>query len=210
MTTDASPSEAELSAIAELTAAADPPEDHEADEPWRITNDGEAAWALRKVRSARAERARIAGLAQEELDRISDWASREDTGPARDEAYFTAHLERYAREQRDAGRKRISTPHGTVTTRPGQMSLKVDDEAMVVEFLTQHAPHLVRSETRVSIPVAALKKEIVAEGQDVFWPALGVAIPGARVEWSPTSVTLTPVGGADPEDAGEYTEDAVL
>ena len=70
------------------------PEDPER-ERWQITNDGQAAWALRKLARFEAELARLKDQADDEVDRIKTWLADATAGAAREAEFFRGHLTRY-------------------------------------------------------------------------------------------------------------------
>lgn len=80
-------------ALAETYEA--PPVGSEEAEQWRITSDGMASWAARKVRQARAEIDRLTAQADEERARIEDWLNDRTYGLRRQVEFFTEHLSGY-------------------------------------------------------------------------------------------------------------------
>lgn len=65
------------------------------DGTFEITNDKTAQWALNKIREARAERDRLAELAQSEIERLTAFINDLCEKCDRDTAYLTDALRRY-------------------------------------------------------------------------------------------------------------------
>lgn len=156
-------------------------------EQFKIKDDGEAIWAMRKAKHYRDQIAVNCALAEAERVRINEWEERVNTRLGAEFDYFSAILIRYGREQRDGqGRKSIDTPFGVVKSRQGQPKWEVDSD----EFITwarENSPDLVRVKEEPAL--AEMKKRfeiadtatlgVVAVSED------GQIVPG---------VHITPVG----------------
>lgn len=118
----------------------------EARERFTITDDGAAAWAMRKLRAVRAKQAENARLATDEHARIDLWLTEVNAPLDRDATYFEAILGDYAlrcRENPDDGRKSLNLPTGKVSTRVTQPKWSVDADAFLGWARTSH-PDLIR------------------------------------------------------------------
>jgi len=156
-------------------------------EQFRIKDDAEAIWAMRKLKHYRDQISANCDLAVAERIRINEWEERVNTRIGAEFDYFTAILIRYGREQREAeGRKSIDTPFGVVKSRQGQPKWEVDD-AEFIAWAKENSPDLVRVKEEPAL--AEIKKRfeiadtatlgVVAVSED------GQIVPGVRV---------TPVG----------------
>jgi len=112
----------------------------QAREPWRITNIGEADWAMRVVAEARRRQ-------QDYDDQIRLWqdAKRRMGGSA---DWLEDRLAEWALEVRTDRVKSQALAHGTVATRRSPPKIEVVAEDAVIEWAKSHAPQAVRIECR--------------------------------------------------------------
>jgi phage host-nuclease inhibitor protein Gam len=171
--------------------AADAPIDREA---WSIRDLDSAAWAARKLATARAEIDQITAWETREVERVRAAADSERKRHAGEVEFFEGHLGRYLAGLVADGRKTktLSLPAGSVSLRARQPLVEVDEPAALAWARTE-APEVVK--TRESIDKTALKKLI----SDAMLPGGLVADPGTGeilpfITWSAQSdgVTFTP------------------
>jgi phage host-nuclease inhibitor protein Gam len=171
-----------------LTADIDP--SGIAKEHYRILGDREALWAMRKLNAIRLKQFNNTDLANEEVQRIRQWEE-EVNGPLDNDAtYFENLLIDYAfrcRVDENDGRKSIKTAAGTVKTRLGSPSVRVEDKDAFIEWAQSNAPDLVR--TKVEVDIAAVKEAAVVEDTTVI-SADGEIIPGLSVHTPELSATI--------------------
>lgn len=162
-------------------------------ERFRIQNDEQAAWAVRKLGQFRARQDEAKQVAANEQERISEWLDRQLSRDADDIAYFTALLTQYALSERDqSNRKSIDTPYGVVKTRAGQPKFVVDDHDAFLEYAKQSHPEWIR--VREDADVTALKKAVTVDDT----PTLGLVavtedgeiVPGLQITPAQVSVTV--------------------
>jgi len=157
-------------------------------EAFRVEDDQQATWAMRKLAAARNRIAEIESIANAEIDRIQEWADAECRQPMRDAEYFKFILTEYARDQRATeGRKTISTPYGAVKSRMSQEKFVVEDQDAFLEWARKNHPEFIRvkelpdlvalKDSALNVPGAAVDSES------------GEVIPGLRSE--PGSPTFT-------------------
>lgn len=116
---------------------ANPPEGRE---PWRITNIGQADWAMQVVAEARRRQ-------QDYDDQIFLWQdAKKRMGASAD--WLEDRLAEWALEVRTDRVKSQALAHGTVATRRTPPKIDVVDEAAVTEWAKVHAPQAVHVETR--------------------------------------------------------------
>lgn len=166
--------------------ATEAPEDRER---FKITDDSQATWAMRKAAAAKARLAEIQAIADAEIERIQAWAEQQSREPIRDVDYFEAILIEYAIGQRAEGRKTISTPYGVVKSRAGQPKWKVDDaEAFLSWARRNNRPDLIR--VKEEADMARLKTEFENTGDAAVDPESGEVVPGVSVSDAHTSFTV--------------------
>jgi len=166
-------------------------------EHFKITDDGAASWAMRKLRHIRRQQQSIDATRQQEVDRIDEW-HRSATAPLEQSAtYFESILSHYAllcREDPDDGRKSISLPYGKVSTRNASPKWTVDAEEFL-PWATVNRPHLVR--TKIEPSMSAIKEDFpgfpVIDGESALITEDGEVVPGIVI-FTPeeASVTIKP------------------
>jgi hypothetical protein len=160
-------------------------------ERFRIADDAAAEWAAGKVRKALADLDAVDALYARELERLNEWRDHARNRPARTVDHLTALLVDYGLEQRDAGRKTVALPSGTVTTRAGQPGVAYTDEAAFLAWAEANAPDLVVVKKS---PDRAGAKKVLAIDPDagqMFAPD-GTAVPGVDVTPATVTATFTP------------------
>lgn len=102
-------------------------------ERFRITDDGQANWAIRKIAQARAQFAEAQCLAGQEMDRVSRWLTEQKRDMERTEAFFTALLREYSfpRFASDPRLKTIKLPAGKVQVRQQPPEYRRDNQALL-------------------------------------------------------------------------------
>jgi hypothetical protein len=181
-----------MTAHEDLTEATDlyeAPEDPEAREAFRITGPGQATWAMRKLRDARAAQADVAAVAQAEIDRIQAWATAEHDRIEHNAGFFEGLLTRWALDLRaaDPRSKTVSTPYGAVVTRATRGTWSVDPDAFL-GWAKAARPDLVQTIEKPRIGDA--KKVLAVDGiGGVVDPDTGEQVPG--IEVGPDKVTAT-------------------
>jgi hypothetical protein len=159
-------------------------------EKFRLEDDSAAAWAMRKLRAARLRMASNEQLAAEERFRIQQWLDQVQAPLEREVTYFEAILTHYALAVREEeGRKSVSLPAGTVTTRPGNPKWQVDDD--FVPWAKNNAPHLLRVKTEPAL--SEIKKRLLPRDDGTAIDgATGEVVPGVSVASQPPSATVSP------------------
>lgn len=153
-------------------------------ERFKIADDGQATWAMRKAAMAKARLHDIELIAESEIARIQGWAEHESREPLRDLAYFEGILIEYAMKQRAEGRKTVTTPYGAIKSRAGQPKYVFVDKAGFLEWARQSHPDWIAIKEEPSL--TAIKDSNVLEAVD---PETGEMIPGLEVQ--PATVNFT-------------------
>jgi hypothetical protein len=151
--------------------------DREDRERFKIEDDSQATWAMRKAAATRARLTEIQSIADAEIERIQQWAEHESRVPMRDLDYFEGILIEYGRRQRAEGRKTVSTPYGAIKSRSGQTRFTFSDKAQFIEWAKVNRPDwlVVKEEPSLS----ALRDSSLTVAAD---PDSGEVIPGLDVE----------------------------
>ena len=147
-------------------------------ERFKIEDDSQATWAMRKAAAARTRLDEIKAIADAEIERIQAWAEHESREPMRDIDYFEGILTEYAMAQRAEGRKTISTPYGSVKSRMGSTKYIVDDPDAFFEWARQNRPDFIRVKEEADLPTM---KQFLPSDAAVD-PDSGEVIPGLLVE----------------------------
>jgi hypothetical protein len=83
---------------------------------FRVENDGQATWAMKKLRDLVLKIRENERIAKEQLDVISDWLKDVNGQLSKDCSFFEDQLTDYLRRERD-NRKSIKLPWGTIKSR---------------------------------------------------------------------------------------------
>ena len=162
---------------------------------YRITDDGAASWAMRKLRTLRAKEAEFVALGEREVNAIETWLH-EVTAPLQQDAlFFEGLLVEYAQECRenpDDGRKTVKLPAGSVTSRQGSTKWEVDAERFLPWARTNH-PDLIRVKEDPNLPAIkdALAGAIDATAGKVI-TADGEIVPGVEVHETGITYRVVP------------------
>ena len=115
------------------------PQEQEEREQFRIKNDDEANWAMRKIAKARKEFAEAEQQAERERERIDAWLDGKRKAKERDEEFFTGLLTAYYLPQHmeDPRKKTFKLPAGAFQVRAQQPEYQRDDAALV-QWLESH------------------------------------------------------------------------
>lgn len=153
-------------------------------ERFRIENDEQATWAMRKLTAARSRLDEIAHIAEAEIQRIQAWAEHESREPMRDAEYFEGILTEYGMTQRAEGRKTVSTPYGSIKSRMGQPKYTFVDKEQFIEWAKANHPDWVA--VKEDVALSALRSSNVVDSVD---PETGEVIPGLAVD--PASISYS-------------------
>jgi hypothetical protein len=153
---------------AELDHVAEQPEAYRADivealpaHRFRIVDDGQAEWAMRKLAAAEAELEELRLRAEDWKERIQAWFDQAARRPQRSAAFFTGHLESYAVARREAtGAATVTLPSGVVRTSGRKPAAEVADAREVASLLDRAA---------VGAESVAWKKALDAVESENLW-----------------------------------------
>lgn len=102
---------------------------------WRVTDLGSAEWAMRHVASADRRIAELEAQREDWTSRISAWFDQASSKERARRAFFSAHLEAFARSERaTGGAKTVTLPSGTVATRESPAVAEIVEESDVLAW----------------------------------------------------------------------------
>lgn len=137
-------------------------------ERFRITDEGAAEWALRKMAVARRRAAANSELANAEITRIEGWLSDENGKLEREASFFESLLIEYHRTclAEDPKRKQIALPAGVLKSRKNPDGIEIDEDQFI-PFAKQEREDLLRvtvAPDKKAVKEAALKDGEVLPG----------------------------------------------
>lgn len=166
--------------------------EHESDGPfddvnWKperfvIDNDRKADWAIRKIKTERAERDRLVALADEQIRELME-KKRELTERCETR---TAHLGMLLRLYFDTVETTATKTQETYKLLSGRLVLKrqqpefVRDEAVLVDWAKTNTPDLVQ--VKESVAWGELKKMVAVDGDKVVIAETGEVVPGVTAQ----------------------------
>lgn len=145
------------------------------DSAFRITDQGGAIWALRKMKMIETRMAEVKATAKAEVQKIQDWASDEEEKAARSRGYFEALLRDYmlVMKEDDPKLKTVSLPGGKLAFRKQQPEYTYNEEEML-PWAKENLPEAVQ--IKESILKNPIKEHIKETGEYV---------PGVTIEERP-------------------------
>lgn len=164
-----------------LLSAYDEPQEQEEREQFRIKNDDEANWAIRKIAKARKEFAEAEQQAERETERINAWLDGKRRERERAEEFFTGLLTAYYLPQHmeDPKRKTFKLPAGAFQIRAQQPDLQRDD-VKLTKWLESHVmPDYL--EVVKKPKWGELKKATEAHGDRLVLASTGEIVDGVLV-----------------------------
>ena len=149
---------------------------------FRITNEDEALWAMRRLATAQRRMDEVKRMAQVELDRINAWVEANTASHGREADYFETLLSDYlisVRENEADGRKSLDFPDGVVTSRitPSKVAV-IDSDAFLAWAEANGHSEWVRVKREAD--VATIKKVVDFDGDNVLDPTTGAVIEGLQ------------------------------
>lgn len=172
----------------------------EAQERFRITNDSQANWALRKIADARKKLARDQETAKAEIERIQQWLKMSESEAARTEERMTALLHEYyaPQFQTDPKTKTYRLPSGKVQWRAQQPQFNRDDASLLAFLKSREMTDFI--ETKETPKWGELKKRVQVVGEHVVvkdGKMAGEIIDGVEVVHRPPTFRVVTTEGDD-------------
>ena len=158
---------------------------------WRITDDGCADWACRKIAEERAELARIRELAEAQIARIEEKLAAAERRCENGTRFLTSKLAEYFETVPHKTTKTKASYRllsGTLTRKFGGTTMKQDDEKLV-QFL-KNSGQLEFIKTEEKPRWGDFKKRLEIMGGSVVDKETGEIVEGVTVETKPDTFTV--------------------
>lgn len=157
-------------------------EQEQVNERFTVTNEQEANWVLRKIKSLEAKKADNIALAEAETAKIEAWLEMVNGQLEQDLEYFKGLLSAYATELRssDPKFKTLKLPNGKISFRKQQPKWNYDDKALIESLKVLERDDLIRIKEEPD--KANIKKTFVIQGDQVIDPETGMIISGITIE----------------------------
>ena len=138
------------------------PERREMFERFRVRNDSQATWAMKKLREVLKKQEEQLAIAKNEIAIMERWMESVRNKHSYAIQYFENVLGDYARTQREEGVKTVSTPYGKAATRLSEFKLNCANPVEFLNWARASLPEIIR--TKEEMNVSAIK-ELVKEGK---------------------------------------------
>lgn len=147
---------------------------------FRIKDDNQADWALRKIARARQDMKEAEETAAMEIEKINRWLDGQRDESLRTERFFTALLQEYyePRFMTNPDKKTYKLPSGKVQRRTQQPRFDRDNEALLAWLKQRGMTDYV--EVKETPKWGELKKNLQVFGQNVVTPG-GEVVDGVAV-----------------------------
>ena len=148
-------------------------------EKFEVNSLSSADWALRKIKELEAGIKQNMDFAESEKIRLEQWLESENRKYQESIEYFNGLLSHYLQELRkDNPKAKISTPHGTVSTRKNQKQWTYSDDVLA-ELEEKEMFEFIRIKKEVD--KKELKKVLSATDDGIVVNSDGEVIKGATV-----------------------------
>lgn len=148
---------------------------NEVKDQFEITNLQGATWCFRKLRAIEDKVEEVTSVAALEIDRITQWLTRETKSLEEDKAYFEGLLNAYYIKERAKDKKfKLSTPYGKITARKTK-KWTYDEEIVKAYVKAEELPFI---RVKEELDKSALKKAF----KDGINTETGEYVPGIVIE----------------------------
>ena len=150
-------------------------------EAFKVTNEGQANWALRKIKQLQEEKKKNEQIAEDEINKIKSWLDHVNKDADDSIEYFKSLLAEYAMKQRenDPKFKSIKLPNGRIRFVKQRPKWVYDDKLLLKSLKEQDAEELIRVKEEPN--KAAIKKLFVVQNGKLINPGTGEVIEGVEV-----------------------------
>lgn len=158
---------------------------------WRITDDGCADWAVRKIAEERAELARIKELADAQIQRIEEKVAAAERRCDNGTRFLTSKLAEYFHtvpHKVTKTKQSYRLLSGSLTLKLGQPTMKPDDEKLVQYLKDAGLTDLIKTEEKAKW--GEYKKQLQIVGASVVDKNTGEIVEGVTVETKPDTFTV--------------------
>ena len=136
-------------------------ENEERRERFRVENDSQATWAMKKLREVVKKRDEQLDIACQEMAILQRWMDEVKTRHSYQVQYFEGLLGDYARRQREEGVKTVTTPYGKVATRMSEFKVNCGNPDEFFKWAREAMPQVIRTKEEIATSVI---KELVKQG----------------------------------------------
>ena len=167
---------------------------------FRIQDDNQADWALRKIARARQDMKEAEETAAMEIEKINRWLDGQRDESLRTERFFTALLQEYyePRFMTNPDKKTYKLPSGKVQRRTQQPQFDRDNEALLAWLKQRGMTDYV--EVKETPKWGELKQQVQVVGEHVVikdGPLKGEIIDGVEVVHRPPTFRVVTTEGDD-------------
>ena len=167
---------------------------------WKITDDGCADWALRKIADERAELARIEKLASEEIERIEEKLAAAQRRCENGTRFLTDRLAEYFETVPHKSTKTRATYrllHGSLVMKLGGQKMKQNDEALLEFLKASGRDDMIQITERPRW--GEYKKRLQIQGDSVVDKETGEIVEGVEIVTDPDvfAVQVETIAGSD-------------
>ena len=165
---------------------------------FRIQNDNQADWALRKIARARQDMKEAEETAAMEIEKINRWLDGQRDESLRTERFFTALLQEYyePRFMTNPDKKTYKLPSGKVQRRTQQPQFDRDNEALLAWLKQREMTDYI--EVKETPKWGELKQQVQVVGEHVVikdGPLKGEIIDGVEVVHRPPTFRVITTEG---------------
>jgi hypothetical protein len=158
-------------------------------ERFKLDDDKMATWAMRKLATIRAKQRENINIADDEVQRVTEWVESVNKPLERDASFFENLLADYGRRQRvEHDRKSISLPHGEIKTRAGSDKWLINT-ALTLEWLRANG-HSDLIKVKEEPSLTAMKEAFITDGERALTQD-GEVVPGIAVQHSEFTVSVS-------------------
>jgi len=167
---------------------------------FRIQDDNQADWALRKIARARQDMKEAEETAAMEIEKINRWLDGQRDESLRTERFFTALLQEYyePRFMTNPDKKTYKLPSGKVQRRTQQPQFDRDNEALLAWLKQREMTDYI--EVKETPKWGELKQQVQVVGEHVVikdGPLKGEIIDGVEVVHRPPTFKVVTTEGDD-------------
>ena len=167
---------------------------------FRIQDDNQADWALRKIARARQDMKEAEETAAMEIEKINRWLDGQRDESLRTERFFTALLQEYyePRFMTNPDKKTYKLPSGKVQRRTQQPQFDRDNEALLAWLKQRGMTDYI--EVKETPKWGELKQQVQVVGEHVVikdGPLKGEIIDGVEVVHRPPTFKVVTTEGDD-------------
>lgn len=151
-------------------------------ETFKVTNEEQANWALRKIKDLQTQKNENIALAESEISKIEAWLEQENGKLDNSIEYFQGLLAEYAMKQREENPKfkSMKLPYGAIRFRKQQPKYHYNEEKLLESLKRAGKTEFIK--IKEAPDKAAVKKAFAIHEDKLVDPDTGEFIEGVTVE----------------------------